>query len=258
MKKSNNVKSVMKALRLFNELIKNGKPVSLSSLSNKTEMNISTVYRLLNTMAAMGYVEQDINDHYYLGHFAYRIAEQIQDSLDWKEFIHPYLEEIVELCNETASFTRLQNRQILYLDEVKSTHMLKIITDTGDTKPAYCTAAGKILLSHLDKKRLRKYIDNTQFIKYSENTVTDAQRLVELLEKIKEQGYAVEIEEFEEGVVSVAAAIISKKKKIQGALTISGPCTRIDNFQLKNNLIPLIKNKAIEISCELSEKEMIS
>ncbi len=253
MKKSNNVKSVLKALNLFNELVINGEPISLSNLSNKTEINISTVYRLLNTMSNMGYVKQDENDHYYIGHFAYKIANIINDSFDIKEFVHPFLEEIVYSCNETANLTLLHNYQVLYTDQVESSHMLKIIIESGELKPAYCTAAGKILLAYLNKQRLMKYLDKTEFIQYSKNTVIEPAILLQVLKKIKEQKFAVEIEEFEEGVIGVAAPILDINKKLQGAICISGPCSRINSILLKEKLIPLIKNKAKEISSSLSQ-----
>ncbi|MFW5972160.1 MAG: helix-turn-helix domain-containing protein, partial [Bacillota bacterium] len=64
MKKANKVKSVTKAMTIFSELAKLGKPISLSLLSTKTRMNISTVYRILNTMTELGYVQQNEKDLY--------------------------------------------------------------------------------------------------------------------------------------------------------------------------------------------------
>ncbi len=254
MKKSNNVKSVLKALNLFNELVNNGEPISLSSLSNKTDINISTVYRLLNTMSNMGYVQQDKNDHYYLGHFAYKIADLINDSFDLKEFVHPFLREVVNSCNETANLTQLHNYQVLYTDQVESSHMLKIIIKSGEIKPAYCTAAGKVLLAYLNNKKLKSYLSNTKFIQHSKNTITEPAILLQVLKMIKKQKYAVEIEEFEEDVIAVAAPIMGKNKKLQGAICVSGPCSRIDSLSLKEKLIPIIKNKAEEISSALSQR----
>jgi len=71
---------------------------------------------------------------------------------------------------------------------------------------------------------------------------------------IKKQKYAVEIEEFEEDVIAVAAPIMGKNKKLQGAICVSGPCSRIDSLSLKEKLIPIIKNKAEEISSALSQR----
>jgi len=254
LKKSDNVKSVLKALNLFNELVSNGEPISLSSLSNKTNINISTVYRLLNTMSNMGYVKQDENDHYYIGHFAYQIADLINDSFNLKEFIHPFLEEIEGTSNETANLTILHNYQVLYIDQVESSHMLKILVKSGELKPAYCTAAGKVLLAHLNNQRLKNYLDKTEFIQYSKNTITEPAILLQVLKKIKKQKYAVEIEEYEEDVIGVAAPILGKNKKLQGAICLSGPCSRINSLSLKEKLIPLIKTKTEEISSSLSQR----
>ncbi len=251
MKKSNNVKSVLKALNLFNVLVTNGEPMSLSSLSNKTNINISTAYRLLNTMVSIGYIKHDDQDHYYIGNFAYKIADLIQDSFNLKEFIFPYLEDIVNICNETANFSIMQNFQVLYVDQVESTHMLKIIVKPKDTIPAYCTASGKVLLAYLNKLRLQKYLEKTELIHYSKNTITEPAILIQVLKKIKEQEYALEIEEYEEDVISVAAPILDKNKKLQGAISVSGPCSRINSLLLKDKLIPLVNTTAKEISSNL-------
>ena len=253
MNNKNVVKSVIKALNLFEELLKQSEPISISSLSNQTGMNISTVYRLLNTMMNKGYVKQNENDLYCLGHYAYEIADMVHNSFDFKKYIHPFLDKLVEESNETSFFSILIDNKVVYLDQVESNNFLRTSINKKSKTAAYCTSAGKIMLSYLNEKSLYNYLENTDLIKYSQKTITDPSILKEELKKTKKQGYAIEIGEFEKGLLSVAAPILGKRNKLLGAICISGPCHRVDNLDLNQKIIPLIKNTAKDISAQLQD-----
>src|SRR5690554_5877472 len=101
MSKSNKVQSVIKALKIFEELVYSKSPLSLSRLSERVNMNISTVHRLVNTLLKQGYVEQNNQGKYRLGLFSYKMADMIKNDFDLRDIVRPVLEEIVAECNET-------------------------------------------------------------------------------------------------------------------------------------------------------------
>ncbi|MTI59760.1 MAG: IclR family transcriptional regulator [Firmicutes bacterium] len=251
MKHDNTVKSVIKALNIFKLLVEEGKPVSLSSISKKADINISTVYRLLNTLAKLGYVKQNEKELYCLGLHSYEIADLINQNFNIWGLVRPYLKEIVDKCNETSSFAVLEANKIVYIDQIESKNMVKVSTSLKTQNPAYCTGSGKILLAYLNNKMLEKYIKDTDFIKYTDSTIIDSLSLKKELNQIKKQGYATELEEKEKGVHSVAAPIFGMNNKPFGAISISGPSSRITHKYLTEKLIPLIISNAKQISAEL-------
>jgi len=244
MRDSNKVQSVIKAMKIFEELVYNGSAISLSKLSERVGLNISTVHRLVNTLLDLGYVEQNGDGQYRLGLFAYEIADIINRDFDLRKVVHPILEEIAAECNETCNLVVLENSQVVYLDQVESTNMVRMFASPGSRGPAYCTGAGKMLLSYLEERELAEYIQKTEFVPYTENTITDPLELERELKKIRLQGYSLDLEEREKGVRCVAAPILGREGKILGAISVSGPSTRISMDFLKQKLIPLVTEKS--------------
>jgi len=251
MKDKNVVKSVVKAMKIFEELAYHGSPLSLSRLSQRVNINISTVHRSINTLVKLGYLDQNAEGLYCLGMHAYETAEIITHNFDLRNLVHPYMEEIQASCNETTNLVVLENNQVVYLDQVESTQMVRMFASIGSKGPAYCTGSGKILLSYLNQKQLKEYIKEIDFIKYTENTIIESEKLKEELVKIREQGYALDFEEMEKGVCCVAAPIIGREGRVLAALSVSGPRTRINKDYMNQILIPLIKKKAEEISSRM-------
>lgn len=253
MKGSNVVKSVKKTMKIYEDIVDKGSPVSLSTISEDVDINISTVHRLINTLAYLGYLEQNEDGLYQLGIRSYKLANIINENFQLKKIVRPYLEEIVESCNETANLVIFEDNQVVYIDQVESTNMVHMFADMGSKGPAYCTGAGKVLLAFQPIKKINSYMEEVEFVRWTKNTVTNPVKLKEELKKIRNNYYALDLEEKEPGVCCAAAPIFGMEKKIAGAISVSGPSTRITEDYLHKTLIPLVKNKAKLISSRLKE-----
>ncbi len=256
MKDSNMVKSVVKAMKIYEVLIEDGSPVSLSSLSRKLRLNISTVHRLINTFVKLGYIEQNEEGQYRLAFHSYRLADKISQNFNLKGIVRPYMEKIVYICNETTNLVVLEDYQLVYIDQVESTNMVRMFAGIGNKGAAYCTGSGKVLLAYLNNDKLDEYINVTDFISYTDNTIVDPDILKKEIREIREQGYALDWEEKERGVRCVAAPIFGNEDKLLGAISVSGPCSRITERYLKDTLVPLVKNKAREVTIKIKNGMM--
>lgn len=253
MKDSNMVKSVVKAMKIYETVIEAGTSVTLSSLSKKLRLNISTVHRLLNTLVKLGYIEQDEEGQYRLAFHSYRLAENISQNFNLKGLVHPYLEEVVSVCNETANLVVLEDYEVVYIDQVESTNMVRMFAGTGNRGAAYCTGSGKVLLAYLSDDKLEEYFNITDFSSYTDNTITDSSVLKAELKEIREQGYALDREEKERGVRCVASPIFGRKDRLLGAISVSGPCSRITEEYLKSTLIPLVRDTARDVTAKIKK-----
>lgn len=256
MGKDNMVKSVVKAMRIFEEMVNHGKAITLSNLSKKLELNISTVHRLLNTLLELGYIEQNEEGLYRLGLRSYKLADIISEKFDLRKLVRPYLEDIAAACNETTNLVVLEDYQVVYIDQVESTNMVRMFASVGSRGDAHCTGSGKALLANLEEKNREDYIKSADFTAYTDNTITNPDEFRKELSRIRKQGYALDLEEKELGVRCTAAPIFAENYKLLGAVSVSGPCTRITRNYLDNTLIDLVKNKAKEISSIL-QREVI-
>ncbi|WP_408955394.1 IclR family transcriptional regulator [Natroniella sp. ANB-PHB2] len=249
---SKKVQSVDRALDILEILVEVQRPITLSELSKRADLNISTAHRLLNTLVMRGFAAQEESGKYKLGLHLFEIAGTLENSMDLKTVVKPYLEEIVEECNETVNLVILDQGEVLYVDQVESTNMIRMFANVGSRGPAHSLGAGKVLLAHLDEEQLDQILDQIELKEFTTNTITDPAKLKEELAKIRELDYAVDFEEMEEGVRCVAAPIRDGNGEVVAAISVSGPNIRITEQVLYEELVPLITNKAEEISSKLA------
>ncbi len=251
-RKAKTVQSVDRTLAILETLASYREPISLTMLSVKLGLNISTVHRLLNTLIIAGFVEQEPNQgHYRLGLKTFEIGNAALYNLDIRSIAKPYLKELVDRCSETANLSVLNHGDVVYIDQVESPNIVKMFAQPGTRGPAYCTACGKVLLAALIPGEVNQIIKETKFFKYTDSTITDPELLKEEIDKVRQQSYAIDFGELEEGVQCVAAPIRNHEGKTIAAISVSGPETRISQVFSQAELIKLIIEAANRISLQL-------
>ncbi len=256
-KKGQRVQSVERALLLLEILSDVGKPVALSELTEKANLNISTVHRLLQTLMSHHFVEQDLNTgRYRLGLRVFEIGSSALYNLDIREVAKPQLEWLVEKCNETANLAILEQGELVYIQQVESTHMMKMFARVGNRGPAYCTAAGKAILAYMGEEELNNIIYKIEFIKFTDKTITDPEKLKEELVNIRNRGYSLDVEEMEEGVICMAFPVMNHEARVIAAVSVSGPVTRMTDKMLKDTILRYLGETALRISLNLGYKNI--
>jgi len=132
--------------------------------------------------------------------------------------------------------------------------MVRMFAKEGSRGEAYCTGSGKALLANLEENQILEYIKTIKLENFTKNTITKPENLIKELKTIKKQGYALDLEEKEIGVRCVAAPLFDGNHRLMGAISVSGPCTRITEDYLKSSLIPLVRDKAKQITSLLERK----
>ncbi|SJZ75310.1 IclR family transcriptional regulator [Selenihalanaerobacter shriftii] len=252
MAKKKVVQSVDRALIILEALADEGRPMTLSNLAEKTELNISTVHRILNTLALRDFIEQNQDSgKYYLGLKAFEIGNAAKKNINLINITKPYLKELVDKCNETTNLAILDEGEVVYVDQAASTNIVKMFAQIGSRGPAYCTGTGKALLAYEDPEKWPELFEQMEFKKLTTKTKVDPKRLEEELRKIRKQGYALDMGEMEEGVRCVAAPIKNHDGEVVAAISISGPSIRMTEKYIKNEVIPIIMEVANQISNQL-------
>ena len=114
----------------------------------------------------------------------------------------------------------------------------------------YASASGKIHLAEMDQDELEEFFKEVKLIPYTNKTITDKNLLLEHIKKVKEQGYAIDDEEWEEEVKCLSVPVRNHTGKVAAALTLSAPSYRVP----KERLITEVKDEFIKKASELSEK----
>lgn len=247
--KDNLLSSVKNALLILRSFSMDEPEKKISDLALQLGLNKSTVSRTMATLASEGFVYKDPETKKYrLGMTIISLSGIINNNMDVYTESQPILNKLVQDIDETAHISILDNTDVIYIQKIECNHYVRALTHVGKRNPAYCTSSGKVLLAYADESVVETTI-NSGLKKYTETTITDPDELREHLRKIKQDGFAYSLAEFNEGVHSVAAPIYDYTGKVIAALTVVGPMQRIQ----QNKIRPLAK-KVIEASMEISDR----
>ncbi|WCK56675.1 IclR family transcriptional regulator [Aneurinibacillus sp. Ricciae_BoGa-3] len=241
--------SVKNALRLLRSFSLDEPEKKVTDLANSLGIGKSTVSRLLATLASEGFVIKDPETQKYrLGLSILSLNTVVTSNLEINREAQPILKRLVDEVEETSTIAVLEGMDVVYLTRVECKHPVQILTHTGRRNPFHCTSSGKVMLAYQKKDLIEQFIESG-LQKYTISTITDPDDFRSALNTINQQGYAISIEEFREGVTSVAAPIRDYTGKVVYAISVTGPTHRMNPYN--TTLINKVKNAAKEISDRL-------
>jgi len=244
------IKVLDKTFSILDILLQNDSSMHITEISGKLGLYPSTTHRILDTLKHWGYVEQDPKSQKYrLGLKVLALGMAKLHQMDLVKEATPYLKELVKLCNETVHLGIQEEGEVLYLAKEESSQTIRMISYVGKRAPLHCTALGKVLLTYLSVEERKEILGEKALPRLTENTITDKGELEKELDKVKEQGFALDREENEKDVRCIAAPIRNYQGEVIAALSISSPTFRIDK-NAQNNL----KEALIETSEKISKR----
>jgi DNA-binding IclR family transcriptional regulator len=219
--------SVATAIRLLKAFSEEDVEIGISDLARKLGIAKSTAHRLAATLLAAGLLEQDrATGKYQLGIALFRLGALVRRRMDVFKEARPYLYELREKTNETVHLAILDGTEIMYVLNLESTHAIRMRSDIGVRKPAYCTAEGQAILAYQPQEVVDQVIA-AGLAPRTPQTITSADRFVKALAVVRQRGCAIENEESEPGMVCIAAPIRDDTGTAVAALGIAGPISRL-------------------------------
>jgi IclR family transcriptional regulator, KDG regulon repressor len=248
-KKKETIKSIDKALNLLEFLSKNRNEIGIAEISEKMNMGLSTVHRILNTLKYRGYILQNQKTaKYRLGMKLFELGCEVRGTKNLIKTIRPYLRKLSKITNETANLAILEDKEVIYLDTIESSETLRTEIIQGSRTPAHCTALGKTLLAFLDDYDFEQlYGSNGNIISITPQSISSLEDLKKELKKVKEQGYALDREESMIGINCIGVPIFNKDREAIAAISITGPASRFTLDKMENT-----KEQLFNISKEIS------
>ena len=248
------VTSLDKALSVLELLIKQGRDLSITEISQKLGMMKGTVHRVLSTLTARKFIQQNSKTKMYgLGVRTLEIGIDSKRERFLRIAMAPFLMELYERCRETVNAAVWEYNGIRYIYRLESEELLRISTMAGARFPGYCAATGKILLSYFSNEDIRQvYSLNKSLKKYTQNTITSVDELIREIEKVRVRKVAIDDEEALVGVYCVAAPVLNLKGECVAAISISAPKNRV-SANASDMLAKLVSETARKISNSLSE-----
>src|SRR5665648_501292 len=245
------IKVLDKTFSILDILLQHGSTMHMTEIAEKLGLYPSTIHRILDTLRHWGYVEQDSHTQKYrLGLKALELGMAKLHQMDLVREAAPCLKELVNQCNETVHLGALDGGEVLYLAKEESSQTIRMISYVGKRAPLHCTALGKVLLAYLSAEERKKILGEKVLLRLTENTITDKRELEKELDKIREQGFALDREENEKDVRCVASPIRNYQGEVIAAISISSPIFRID-INPQNNLNEVLIKTSEKISKKL-------
>jgi DNA-binding IclR family transcriptional regulator len=225
------ITSVDNALRLL-ALFREREKVRLSDAREHLGVAHSTAHRLLAMLAYHGFVQQDKDSRVYLaGPALVEIGLAAVRHMDIRRHARPVLEELAGRYGETAHLSVLEAGKVRYLDAVESSRALRVAARTGTALAANCTASGKAMLAALPAPELAALFPDgpgaAALPALTGHSITSRGQLEDELAAVRERGFALNREESEDGIASVAVAVLDGRRAPVAALSVSAPVSRL-------------------------------
>ncbi len=252
MKLSRN-KSILKAIKILETLAGKTGGLSLTQIARQAGINKATALRILTTLRESGFIERE-DGRYVLGTRLFLLGNKAPIKKNIIDRVHPHLRRLAFEFKETANLAELCFGTVHYLDKIETPRSLRISTFVGARLPIHCTALGKAIIAFLPGDKRDAILRDFLFEKMTSNTITQKEEFLEELAKIRERGYSVDNEEFEEGLRCVAVPLFLEDLNFFGAISISGPSRRI-TVEAIPRIAEVLKGEVDAIKEELLSKK---
>lgn len=232
-----------KLLQVMEALAYQSQPVKLGDLAKQLGMNNSTLYRFLSALQNMGYLNQNEGDgRYALNLKLCYLGEMVRRGQSIVTLLHHAVVEASTLFQETAHLTQIADERIVYVDNVTvASQSLTIRQYIGKTAPMHCTGAGKLFLSGFSEEQLAAYLAAHPLRAMTPYTITTREGLLQELEAVRQQGYALDNEECELGMRCAAAPVRDYTGQVTACVSVSAPAARLTDEVIRRKIHSLME-----------------
>jgi len=250
-KESYVIQSVNNALDLLEEFKEDRDELGVTELSKRLTLHKNKVFRILATLEAKGYIEQNkATENYRLGVKSLELGQTFIKQLGLVRQAKPFLREIVEKCNEMAYVGTIRQDSVVYLDGEEANQVVKVVNRVGWRLPIHCTAIGKAQIAHASEEELEKLGILNHLERFTPNTIVDKVEFIKHIKEVAKRGYAVDNEEYNLGMRCVGVPLRDYTGRVVGGISVSGPSFRMTDKVLKK-IIPVIKAAGEKVSKRL-------
>jgi DNA-binding IclR family transcriptional regulator len=251
-KKSYVIQSVTNALNLLEEFKGDRDELGVTELSKRLNLHKNNVFRLLATLEAKGYIEQNkATENYRLGVKSLELGQTFIKQLGLVRQVKPFLRQIVEKCNEMAYVGIIRQNSVIYLDVEEANQMIKVDNRVGWRLPIHCTAIGKVQVAYSSEEELEKLGILDDMERFTPNTIVDRGEFLTHLGEVAKQGYALDSEEYNLGVRCVGVPLRDYTGRVVAGISVSGPSFRMTDEVLKKEIIPVVREAGEKVSKRL-------
>jgi DNA-binding IclR family transcriptional regulator len=245
------INSIERCLKVIDALSDHPAGLKLTEISGLLDLHPSSVHHMISTLLPHDYIIQDPDTKKYsLGFRFLEISRKILNSLDIRKVAHHHLEILRQKCQEAVHLAMLRDRKVVYIDKLDTLSGLSLATYVGFATDPHAASGGKVLLAGLKDEAVKTIYKNRSLKAYTKNTITRLPALMAELDRIRKQGYAVDNEEYYEGVRCVAAPVRSGGEVV-ASISVTGSIFTMTRERIEKELAATVVKAADSVSAEL-------
>jgi IclR family transcriptional regulator, pca regulon regulatory protein len=248
--------SLERGLAILSAFTPDRPALGISELARKLDLTRSTTHRYVATLATLGYLQQDDSTRKYrLGPRVLDLGFSVLGSLELREIAGPHLRRLTDATGHTSNLAIRDDTDVILIDRVRGRpgryHHLEYTLHIGSRLPSYCSATGKALLAFLPRRDLDRLIERIELVQRGPRTLTDKRALLAELEEVRRTGVAVNDEELDSALRSIAAPVRSRSGEVVAAVNVSIPWSPVAMNELVTQLGPTIQAAARQIAARV-------
>lgn len=248
--------ALTKALDIIEVAMRQPRPQTTSELAALLGLTKPTAHRLTQSLRELGFLQRDLaGPRLVAGERLVTLALDILASVARQGPRHDILRALAEQTGETCNLGIFASGQVIYVDRVETKWPLGLRFASGSHVPAHCTALGKMFLSQMSERNLRKYLTTLPLTRYTEKTITDAASLEAELVRIRAKGVSFDDCEFMSGVVCSAVPIRSPSGAVVAGVAVSAPEARL-GVKGMSRYAPALLETAEKLSLTFSSDDL--
>jgi IclR family pca regulon transcriptional regulator len=228
-----------------------GPGLTLSEVARETGLARAVARRFLLTLQDLGYVRAD-DRRFSLTPRVLELGYSFLSSLSLPEIAQPHLRDLVGVVDESSSVSVLDGTDVVYVAREPTRRIMTVHISVGTRFPAYATSMGRVLLAGLDPEALADFLARTELEALTELTLTDPAALTEVIEQVREQGWALVDQELEAGLRSIAVPLRDGRGTVLAAVNLSAHASRTPIEVMREGMLPALQRTAAAIERDLA------
>jgi IclR family transcriptional regulator, KDG regulon repressor len=242
------VPAVDRAARILMLLRKEMRSMTIAEIAEATGWHKSSVHKLLFTLNHHGLLDRnEETKRYSLGITLIGYGQFVLGNLDITDKAKSVLRELAEYSGETANYCLLRGNNLVIVDSIESKIALRVAPPIGTMNPVTTKSNGKAVMAFLSEDQALRILQSEGLSSFTRNSITDIEAYRRELAVIRKRGYAVDSEEFREGISAISAPVFNVSGQIVGALSVVGPA-----FRLTKNKVASYGKKCADAAAQLS------
>ena len=248
---SDDIRSVRRAFEILNTISKHSDGINLTDIASLVDLPKSTVARMLSTLLSLNAIERLTDrEGFRIGSELVAMSSRVPHSRSLISIAHPYLQQLVNLSNESVTLAIAEGDEMHYIDQINGSQLFHLKDYTGLRFPLHCVSDGKLILAFRPAEQIEAYLSQPMQ-RFTKNTITDPEKMRKELQTIRENGYSWTNGEYNLDGIGVATPLRDENNQIVASICMFGPAHRFPAQQRAQKYIAMTIDTGHKISAKL-------